>query len=70
LAKALFAAANKDCAVEFIDMPPEMVAGYQNFTQADISKLRGLGYERPMTSLEDGIRDYVSSHLSQPDPYL
>jgi ADP-L-glycero-D-manno-heptose 6-epimerase len=70
LAKAMFAAANKDCAIEFIDMPAEVAASYQNFTQADTRKLRALGYERPMTSLEDGIHDYVSSHLSRPDPYL
>ena len=34
--------------------------------------LRGLtaaGYPGPMTSLEEGIGDYVSGYLSQPDPY-
>jgi len=70
VAKAMFAAANKDCAIEFIDMPAQVAASYQNFTQADMRKLRALGYQQPMTSLEDGIRDYVCNHLSQPDPYL
>jgi ADP-L-glycero-D-manno-heptose 6-epimerase len=70
LAKATFAAANRDCAIEFIDMPAEIAAGYQNFTQADIGKLRALGYDRPMTSLEDGVGDYVSNYLARPDPYL
>ncbi len=70
LAKAVFVAADRDPAIEFIDMPAEISAGYQNFTQADISKLRGLGYDKPMTSLEDGIRDYVSSYLAKDDPYL
>ena len=70
VAKAMFAAANKDCAIEFIDMPADVAASYQNFTQADMRKLRALGYQQPMTSLEDGIRDYVCNHLSQPDPYL
>lgn len=70
LAKATFAAANRNCAIEFIDMPAEIAAGYQNFTQADIGKLRALGYDKPMTSLEDGIGDYVSNYLARADPYL
>jgi len=70
LAKATFAAAKKSCAIEFIDMPAEISAGYQNFTQADIGKLRALGYDKPMTSLEDGIGDYLSNFLAKDDPYL
>ena len=70
LAKAMFAAADKDLAIEFIGMPAEISAAYQNFTQADIGKLRGLGYDKPMTSLEDGIHDYVSNYLAKDDPYL
>jgi ADP-L-glycero-D-manno-heptose 6-epimerase len=70
LAKAVFVAANKDPAIEFIDMPAEISAGYQNFTQADVGKLRGLGYDKPLTRLEDGIRDYVSNYLAKDDPYL
>jgi len=70
LAKAMFVAADKDPTIEFVEMPAEISAGYQNFTQADIGKLRGLGYDKPMTSLEDGIRDYVSNYLAKDDPYL
>jgi ADP-L-glycero-D-manno-heptose 6-epimerase len=70
LAKAVFVAANKDPAIEFIDMPAEISAGYQNFTQADISKLRSLGYDKSLTRLEDGIHDYVSNYLAKDDPYL
>jgi ADP-L-glycero-D-manno-heptose 6-epimerase len=70
LAQAMFVAANKDQAIEFIDMPAEISASYQNFTQADISELRRLGYDKPMTSLEDGISGYVSNHLAKDDPYL
>jgi ADP-L-glycero-D-manno-heptose 6-epimerase len=70
LAKAMYAAANKTCAVEFIDMPIELLAGYQYFTQADTSKLRAAGYDRPMTTLEAGIADYVSNFLAKDDPYL
>ena len=31
---------------------------YQEFTEADTTLLRKAGYERPMTSLEDGVRQY------------
>ena len=70
MAKATFAAADKPCAIEYIDMPAEIVDGYQNFTQADIGKLRALGYAAPMTSLEDGVADYVSNYLAKDDRYL
>ena len=28
-----------------------------------------LGYDRPMTGLEDGVRDYVQTYLAASDPY-
>lgn len=70
LAKATFAAAKRPCKIEFIDMPSDIAAAYQNFTQADIGKLRALGYDKPMTSLEDGVADYVTNFLAKDDPYL
>lgn len=70
LAKAMFAAVNKACAIEFMDMPVAMSVSYQNYTQADIGKLRNAGYDRPFTSLEDGVRDYISGYLARDDIYL
>jgi ADP-L-glycero-D-manno-heptose 6-epimerase len=41
---------------DYIDNPH---AHYQNFTQADLTKVRNaLGYE-PQFSLEEGVRDYM-----------
>jgi len=37
---------------------------YQYFTQADSSKLRRSGYAKPFLSLEDGVSDYVKTHLA------
>jgi ADP-L-glycero-D-manno-heptose 6-epimerase len=34
-----------------------------------MSRLREAGYTAPMTTLEEGVGDYVRSYLSQPDPY-
>jgi ADP-L-glycero-D-manno-heptose 6-epimerase len=47
--------------VRFIDTPAEFRDRYQYFTQADITKLRAAGFDRPFYSLEDGVREYVRS---------
>ncbi len=36
---------------------------YQYYTQADISKLRASGYDRPLTPLADAVTDYVRNYL-------
>ncbi len=69
LASATFAALEQSARIEFIEMPETLRDKYQYRTQADLSRLRAAGYARPMTSLEDGVRDYVRSYLSAPDSY-
>ena len=68
LAKALYTALGRAPNVEIIDMPIELQAKYQYYTQAAMAGLRKIGYSRPFTSLEDGIGHYVEQYLSQ-DPY-
>ena len=65
LARATFAAMGREPKIEFIDMPESLRAKYQYRTEADISKLRAAGYDRPMTTLEDGVRDYVQGWLTR-----
>lgn len=69
MAENVFRAAGREPDIEYFDMPPSIREKYQYFTQADISRLREAGYTAPMTSLEDGIGEYVKGYLSQPDPY-
>jgi ADP-L-glycero-D-manno-heptose 6-epimerase len=69
LATALFAALGKPARLAYVDMPAAVRPNYQYFTEARMERLRGLGYTRPFTSLEDGVRDYVQHFLSQPDRY-
>ncbi len=64
LARAVFAALKRDPQIEFIEMPLHLRGKYQYRTEADISKLRSVGYDKPMTTLEDGVRDYVQTWLS------
>jgi len=49
--------------IEFIDTPVDIRDKYQYFTQADMRKLRSIGYDRPFRSLASGIPDYVSNYL-------
>lgn len=70
LAHAMFDAAEQPRRVEFIDMPPGLSAQYQYFTEARVHRLRSAGYDKPFTSLEDGIRQYIRNFLATKDPYL
>jgi ADP-L-glycero-D-manno-heptose 6-epimerase len=63
LADALFAAMRREPAVEFIDMPVSLRAKYQYFTEADIGRLRAVGYTAPITPLRDAVEDYVRNYL-------
>ena len=44
--------------IEFIDMPEVLKSRYQYFTQADMHKLRAVGYTKPFTVLETAVSDY------------
>lgn len=68
LAQALFAAMDRPAEIEFVDTPPHIRQHYQYFTEAKMDRLRSAGYDRPFTSLEDGVRDYVR-YLESDDPY-
>ena len=49
--------------IDFIDMPLDIRDKYQYFTEATMQKLRSIGYDKPFTSLEDGVEDYVQNYL-------
>ncbi len=65
LATAIFQALELKTAIEYKDMPVSMQKKYQNFTQAEMSKLTAAGYSKPFTKLEDAVRDYVKNHLEK-----
>ena len=69
LAIAVFKAMNKKITIEYIDTPIDIRDKYQYFTEVDMNKLRGIGYDTPFSSLEDGITDYVKNYLI-PNKYL
>lgn len=69
LAHSVFNALNVPTKIEYVEMPLELRDHYQYFTEANISRLRSLGYANAMTSLEDGVHDYVQRYLEKNDQY-
>lgn len=55
LTRAVFSALGREPRIVFIDMPADVAGQYQNFTQANMSRLRQAGYDRPPTVLEQGV---------------
>jgi ADP-L-glycero-D-manno-heptose 6-epimerase len=70
LAKAAVRACDDEPHIEFIDMPESIRPAYQYYTQADMRRLRSLGYNAPFKSLEEGVTDYVRNHLRAADRYI
>ena len=69
LAKATFAAMGKEANIEYIDTPLDIRDKYQYFTEADMEKLIEAGYDKPFTSLEEGVKDYVQNYLMKNECY-
>lgn len=63
LTKNTFKAMGKEENISFIDTPEDIRDKYQYFTEADMSKLIDAGYDKGFTSLEDGVKDYVTNYL-------
>ncbi len=63
LTNATFKAMNVEPHIEFVDTPEDIRDKYQYFTEADMNKLKIIGYAKPFHSLEEGVSDYVSNYL-------
>jgi ADP-L-glycero-D-manno-heptose 6-epimerase len=63
LVNAIFYALKKQPDIEFIDTPIDIRDKYQYFTEADMHKLKSIGYTQSFTSIEDGVGDYVKHYL-------
>jgi ADP-L-glycero-D-manno-heptose 6-epimerase len=69
VAEAVFSAVGKRVPIEYKDMPLPLVSQYQYFTKADLSRLRQRGYRGTMTSLEEGVRAYITDYLMTENLY-
>ena len=63
LARNTFKAMGRKEDITFIDTPADIRDKYQYFTEARMEKLRGIGYDKPFHTLEEGVADYVEGYL-------
>lgn len=52
---------NKKGTIEYIEFPEKLRDAYQSFTQADITKLRKVGYEEEFLNVQEGVFRYLNS---------
>jgi ADP-L-glycero-D-manno-heptose 6-epimerase len=52
-------------AIEYVAFPDALKGKYQSYTEADISALRGAGYQAPFLSVAEGVERYVGELLRQ-----
>ena len=63
LVTAIFTAMEKPVEIEYIDLPKNLSQKYQYFTEADLTKIKKAGYSKSISSLENGVTDYVKNYL-------
>ena len=63
LTRAVFKSMNKKEDISFVDTPADIRDKYQYFTEANMTKLKNIGYPKPFTTLEEGVQDYVQNYL-------
>lgn len=69
LARAVFAALEQPENIRYVPTPEAIRDKYQYFTEAEMARLRGAGYDKAFTSLEAGVESYVRDFLATSDAY-
>ena len=69
LATNTFEAMSLNPDIRFIDTPIDLRDKYQYYTQANMDKLKSIGYTQTFTSLEEGVHDYVGNYLMTKNYY-
>jgi ADP-L-glycero-D-manno-heptose 6-epimerase len=65
LAGAIFKALQLPTHIQYVPIPEDIRDTYQYFTEANMQKLRAIGYSNDFTSIEEGVKDYVIHYLEQ-----
>lgn len=65
LVNSVFSALDMKSSISYIDTPIDIRDKYQYFTEADMSKLKSIGYDADFMSLEEGVTDYVKNYLAE-----
>jgi ADP-L-glycero-D-manno-heptose 6-epimerase len=66
---AAYAALGSSPNIQYIDMPEQIRGSYQYFTQSEVDRLRGAGYNGGFTALEDAVELYVKGFLDRDDRF-
>jgi ADP-L-glycero-D-manno-heptose 6-epimerase len=64
-----YAALGESANIQYIDMPEQIRGSYQYFTESEVDRLHGAGYNGGFTPLEDAVGLYVKSYLDRADRY-
>jgi ADP-L-glycero-D-manno-heptose 6-epimerase len=64
-----YAALGASPNIEYIDMPETIRGSYQYFTQSEVDRLRGAGYNGGFTTLENAVDTYVKGFLDSADRF-
>lgn len=56
--------------IEYFEMPEVLRRRYQDFTEANMDKLRNAGFKEEFYRLDDAVIDYVKNYLNTDFPYL
>jgi ADP-L-glycero-D-manno-heptose 6-epimerase len=55
--------------IRYIDMPVSIRDSYQYFTESEVDRLQGAGYNGGFTALEEAVGLYVKGYLDSPDRF-
>jgi ADP-L-glycero-D-manno-heptose 6-epimerase len=66
---AAYAALGAAPNIHYIDMPEQIRGSYQYFTQSEVDRLHGAGYNGGFTALEDAVDLYVKAFLDRDDRF-
>jgi ADP-L-glycero-D-manno-heptose 6-epimerase len=69
LVAAIFKSLNMPVNIDYIELPGNIADRYQYFTEARMDRIKKAGYSENVSSLEDGVTDYVKNYLMK-DLYL
>lgn len=65
LAEATFRALDLAPNIRYINMPEHLKDKYQYYTQANMDKLKLVGYDKSFMTVEEGVEEYVKNYLSK-----
>ncbi|MBE50694.1 MAG: ADP-glyceromanno-heptose 6-epimerase [Flavobacteriales bacterium] len=65
LVLCVFKCLKLESRISYYKMPAQISINYQNFTKADIRKLKSVGYTSGFVKLSDGIEDYINHYLKR-----